>query len=81
MGRRKGVLKSVFKIYSTSHYPALIWLVINSVNMPKLSLFGPLWHLVSDLSQSSSHFMNPYIFFSLTVAAGSDSEALVVLGI
>lgn len=41
LGRREGWLESVSRFGFVSHYPALIWLVINQTNFPKWTLFCP----------------------------------------
>lgn len=53
----------VFDTYFTSDYPALILVVINSVNIPKLSLLCPQWYLGRDLSQSLCQSMNLLLYF------------------
>lgn len=41
------------------HWPALILLTTNSINLPNVCLVCPWWHLVSHLALSLSQLMNP----------------------
>lgn len=74
-GGREGWEKLVLRFYFTPHYPALILLLINSVNVSNLSLFC-LWrqYLGSDFSHSLTH--ETFVIVSLPCSAVEGSESL-----
>lgn len=62
----------------TSHYPYLILLAINSVNISDSKLFCPLWCLVSQPSQSLSQLMNMlYVLSPVYLQRGVRERSLV----
>lgn len=69
LGRREGWGKAGLKIYFTSHYPALLLSVINSINIPGQLSFSHdgIWRVISPW---------PYLN-SCPLVKGSDRVALV----
>ena len=66
LGRRGDGQKVFLKLSFTCQYPALIWRAINSINISNFKPVFPLWHLLSDLSQSLSQPMKlSFCFLSL----------------
>lgn len=62
---KEGGVSGIFRICFTSHFHTLIWLVINSITFPTMSLFCPWQQAMMDLSLPLPHVKRLSLYFLL----------------